>query len=813
MAWPGHQTGIWVIIDWEYEWECQAVASAAGGPVGVAASAGERGLMRDGESGVLAGLVRGLRCRSLLTQDELASRSGLSIGTIRGLESGRIRSPRAASIRLLADALGLSPPDREALVAAARGETAAVDAGPPAPLGIPPGQLPAAVPGFTGRAEALRLLDEELSEAAAGSTMAVWVIAGAAGIGKTTLAVHGAHRVRACFPDGQLYVDLRGFDPTRPILEPADALRGFLHALQVPAGQVPAGVEAQAGLYRSLLAGRRMLVVLDNARNADQVRPLLPGTAGCAVIVTSRSGLSSLIAIEGARLLTLDALTEAESRTLLTRRLGADRISAEPDAARSIIDRCAGLPLALAVAAGHAATHPGFPLATLAECLRRQSDRLACLTGGDPLSDVRTVFSWSYQALTPPAARLFRLLGLHPGPDAGEPAVASLAGLPATQARPLLAELTGHHLITEHTPGRYALHDLLHVYAAELANAEEPDTDRRTARCRMLDHYLHSAHTAARQLRSGRYAIDLEQPQPGTLPQQPSDEPQAMAWFDKEHQVLVEVVRTAATDDTAGARIWQLAWALTDYLFRTGQWHTWATVQELAVAASRRAADLPGQAQAHLGLGRAHVRLGRHESACFHLRRALHLFEQVGDRLGQARSHNHLGDLMLRQNDHQTALHHANQASDLFQAAGHGSGQANALNGIGWLHAQLGDHHQALAYGRRALDLQQRLGDPYGAANSWDTLGYAYSDAGDHRQAVACYQRAIELYRASGDRYNEADTLVQLGDAHHRADQPDAARQSWQRALDILTALDHPEHRLVRERLRTCERRSAVGDR
>ena len=309
---------------------------------------------------------------------------------------------------------------------------------------------------------------------APGAAVVIVAIDGMAGVGKTALAVHWAHRVAALFPGGQLYVNLRGFDPNRSPVTPDEAVRGFLDALDVPPERVPATLEAQVGLYRSLLAGRRVLVLLDNASDAGQVRPLLPGAPGCVAVVTSRDQLAGLVTTAGAHPMTLDLPSADEARELLERRLGAARVAAESAAADEIIALCARLPLALAIVATRAATQPGLPLATLAAELRAAAGGLAEFTDPDLASDVRAVFSWSYRQLSPAAARLFRLLGMHPGPDIGLPAAASLAGQPAAEVRPLLTELARAHLI-ERAAGRYAFHDLLRAYAAELALALDPD--------------------------------------------------------------------------------------------------------------------------------------------------------------------------------------------------------------------------------------------------------------------------------------------------------------------------------------------------
>jgi NB-ARC domain/TIR domain len=364
-----------------------------------------------------------------------------------------------------------------------------------------PQQLPAAVSHFAGRVEELAMLTGLLRDRAdTGGTVVISVIGGTAGVGKTALMVYWAHQVAKRFPDGQLYINLRGFDPSGSVVDSAEAVRRFLDALQVPPDRIPVDLDAQVALYRSQLAGKRMLVVLDNARDSGQVRPLLPGAPTCLVLVTSRSQLTSLIAADGAHPITLDLLTDDEARQLLARRLGADRVAAEPHAVAEIIIRCAHLPLALTLVAARAAVQSHLGLWLLVDELRDTQHLWQTLTGDDPTTNVRVVFSWSYQALSRDAARLFRLLGLHPGPDLAASAAASLAGVAASDVRRLLAELTRASLLVEHTPGRYTFHDLLRAYAADLVHTTDSDEQRHAATQRMLDHYRDTAYTAARLL-------------------------------------------------------------------------------------------------------------------------------------------------------------------------------------------------------------------------------------------------------------------------------------------------------------------------
>jgi DNA-binding SARP family transcriptional activator/tetratricopeptide (TPR) repeat protein len=664
-----------------------------------------------------------------------------------------------------------------------------------------PAELPHPIADFTGRVAELGRLDALLAGDGdqAGTGMIITAIAGTAGVGKTAMAVHWAHRVAGRFPDGQLYVNLRGFDPAGSAMKPAEAIRGFLDAFGVTPQQLPASLEAQAGLYRSLLAGRRVLVLLDNAADEDQVRPLLPGSPGCLVIVTSRNELRGLIVTEGAQPVVVDLLSVAEARQLLSRRIGGGRVAAETTAADDIIALCARLPLALMLVAARAATHPGFGLAALAAELREAGGSLDAFDGQDQATNVRAVFSWSYQRLSAAGRRLFRLLGLHFGPDISTPAVVSLAGLPREQVRPPLAELARAHLVNERIPGRFALHDLLRAYATETADAHDPEDYRHAARHRMLDHYLQTAYRADELLNRHRVRPSaLVAAGPGVTQENLVDQKHALAWFEAEHPVLLAVLRHTSGFD---AHVWQLAWALASFLEYQGHWRDWRDTQSIALDASRRLSDKLGQALSHRSLGIAFIQLSNYDRARSHLHRALGLFEEQGDHTGQADTQISLAWMLERQGLYREALPHAQEALAQSRTAGYDSGQGRALNAVGWFHALLGDHQQALVYCQQALDLQQDVNDRFGEAATYDSLGYAHRHLGHQREATTCYEEAANLYGELGDRYNEADTLVSLGDTHQAFGDSASARMAWQRALTIFEQLGHPLAGRVRAKL------------
>ena len=641
-----------------------------------------------------------------------------------------------------------------------------------------------------------------LLEETAGDDGAVVVsaISGTAGVGKTALAVQFARQAAGGFGDGQLYVNLRGFGPVGTPVTPAEAIRGFLDAFETPVAQVPAGLDAQVALYRRLLAGKRVLVVLDNARDEEQVRPLLPVGPGCLVIVTSRSQLAGLATTDGARLLTLDVLAEDEARELLGRNIGRARAAAEPDAVTELTRLCVRLPLALAIAAARADTRPAFPLAALTEELRDAAGRLDALDTGDPASSLRAVFSWSCEKLSPATAGMFRLLGLHPGPDITAPAAASLAGVSVRQARTQLRELTRCHMLAEPVLGRYFCHDLLRAYAAEQAAAMDDEMARRAALAQALDHYLHTAHAAALLLYPLGEPITLAAARPGVTPEHLADHQQAVAWFEAEHHVLLAAVSLAAETgfDTCA---WQLPWAMTSFLDWRGYWHEWAAVQRTALAAATRHGDKAGQAAALRLLATACARLADYDQAGSRLTESLQLYRQLGDRAGEASAHRTLCWVAEHQHRYADALGHAEQALALFRAIADQAGQAGALNSVGWSHAKLGDYQQARTFCQQALALYRELGIRPGEAHTQDSLGYADHQSGRLADAGACYQHALSIFRELGDRFYEADTLTHLGDTCHVAGQLRQAQESWQQALAILDDLYHPDADQVRARL------------
>ncbi|MCP2322102.1 tetratricopeptide (TPR) repeat protein/transcriptional regulator with XRE-family HTH domain [Hamadaea flava] len=760
----------------------------------------------------LAALLRQLRRRqahqrrdSELTYREIAARTGWSIGIIAGYFAGRTLPP-TDRFDILVALLGATPAEQGSL-ATLRDRIADGRRGGAGPAsGVPgwpkPRQLPADVPHFTGREAELAELDERLPLGGSATSAVISTISGTAGVGKTALAIHWSHRAAARFPDGQIYLNLRGFDGRGPAVGAAEALRGLLEAFGVEAQRIPLTVEAQSALFRSVLADRRVLLVLDNARSAEQIRPMLPGSPHCLTLITSRNRLSSLVVTEGAQPLLLELPSATEGVRILSNRLGPEAVAREPEAVDELVRRCARLPLALAIIAARARAEPS--LTRLVTQLRDARQGLDAFADEDATADVRAVFSYSLRALGEPAARMFRLLGVHPGPDITLAAAASVAGTDATATQQSLTELVRANLLSQTLSGRYAFHDLLRAYAAEQAETLDSAPVRRAAIRRSLGHYLHSAHDAALTIYPQRDRIALHPADPAITAESFEDIDQARAWFAAEHPVLLAQIRQGEQAGL-GVLTWQLAWAIADVLDWRGQWHDLTATQEIAAEAARAAADPTGLAQAQRILARAHIRFGRWDDAEALLLDAAENFRRIGDLVGEANSQIALSRVHEQHGRMSAALACSQQALDLFQTAGHQTGRARSLNVVGWYHALLGEYEQAVARCTEALAVHAELGSRFGQAPVWDSLGYAHQHLGDHAEAVRCYENAIRLYREIGDRYHEADTLVHLGDNHFGAAEWSLAAGSWRDALRILDELNHPSAADVRPKLKQVE--------
>jgi DNA-binding SARP family transcriptional activator/tetratricopeptide (TPR) repeat protein len=659
----------------------------------------------------------------------------------------------------------------------------------PSPL-VPPAQLPADLPAFAGREPELSQVTQMLGPDGGCPIVAICAIDGMAGIGKTTFAVHWAHRVARRFQDGQLYLDLRGFDARGSATPPAHALYTLLCSLGVPAGHIPDGLDARAGMYRSVLATRSVLIVLDNARDARQVRPLLPGSSGCLVIVTSRNPLTGLAMTDGARLLRLDLFPLQTAREALERRLGSAQVAADPGAVEEIIRLCGRLPLALAIVAARAAP-PGFTLAAIATDLRRTQGRLDGFDAAGVAVGARTVFSWSYHRLSPQACRLFRLLSLHPTADISAAASASLLGVAPDEAGRLIAELTSTALLTEHQPGRYSFHDLIRVYARELLESTDNEEEQRAALGRLLDHYLHSSYAAQAALKARPGPVALARPRPGVTPEQFSDYESAMSWFTAERRVLNASVVLAAESDL-GFPAWKLAMTLRQFYRWRGFFRDWMQAMEAALAAAERDADLAGQGHVLASLAGANFHLNRHDEALRCLERAQAIYTDLGYRTEHAYLHARFGEVFTRQGKLHLAIEHSQKALELYQEAGYRGGEVRAIAAIGIAHSTLGGYQKAILCLEHGIALAQEAGALPLEGKTHKELGIVLSKLGQHDKAIKELDRALALLRRLGYRPQEAETLLALGNALSAQGMEAEAYDARQQALTIYSTFHRP---------------------
>jgi tetratricopeptide (TPR) repeat protein len=674
------------------------------------------------------------------------------------------------------------------------------DAVLPSPSHNPvPRQLPLAISVFSNRERELQALAHTLEkESAPGTTTTISVIQGTAGIGKSTLAINWAHGVADRFPDGQLYVNLRGFDPVASPLSPAEAMRGFLDTLAVSPERIPASLDAQAALYRSLLADRSVLVVLDNARDAGQVRPLLPGSPGCAVVITSRSQLTSLVAAEGAQVIPLSLPTPAEAAQLLARRLGAEKISAESIAVADIIALCARLPLALAIVAARAASNPGFSLTSLAHDLISTKGDLDAFEGTDITVGTRAAFSWSYSQLSDEAAMLFRLLGLNRGLDVTPPAAAALAAVSLGQARSLLAELTQGNLISEHSPGRFTFHDLLRAYAAERCQAEETAEQRDRAAGRLASWYLASADAADRLLAPLRRHVPVDNAEGDIVPLIFQSYEAALAWCESERENLIATVRLAA-ETGHHEQAWKLATALVSF-FHLRKYRTdWLAASTIAVDSARQIGDKWGAAWSMLCMGGALVDLQRPYDAIGSYSQALAEWRETGDEYGQAIALSDLSDAYCNVGRLDDSLASGEDALQLWQriadrsgGIGNRRGEAFTLSSMGRTCNALGRFRDALEYLERALRAAHDA-DWHSEGMTLHLLGVSLMGLGQLQQATARLNEALTHQRDIGDRYGEAETLRDLAKAQLRLQDIAGARDSLHLAISIFRNLEDPQ--------------------
>jgi tetratricopeptide (TPR) repeat protein/transcriptional regulator with XRE-family HTH domain len=710
-----------------------------------------------------AGLLRRLRTEARLTQEELAGAAGLSPRSVSDLERGINRTARRDTALLLADALSLGGQVRVLFVAAARGRAPAAEV-LAARRGAVPGAsaaatraLPRDIGSFTGREPELARLLGALADLAGGGLAGIHAIDGMAGIGKTTLAVHAAHQLAGNFPDGQFFLPLHAHTPGQRPVDPADALASLLLTAGVAVQHIPPGLEARAAWWRDHVAGQRILLLLDDAAGHEQVRPLLPGTAGSLVLITSRRRLTAL---EDAAVISIDTLSPDEAATLLARLAGRADLGSADGPAGEITRLCGYLPLAIGMLARQLRHHPARTAAELAADLAAARDRLAVMRT-ENLS-VAAAFDLSYADLTATQQRLFRRLGLAPGPDIDAYAAAALDDTSLDSARGGLDELYDHHLVTEPARGRYLLHDLLREYARALADADDT-AESRAAGGRLVSYYAHVAAAASRHIATWTTAGGRPPPgRPPAMAPKLATAPDAAAWLEAERPSLHAAVDWAAAHAMPGHAV-AIATAMGGFLRARGHWDQAAGQYQTALSAARRAGDRPGQAGALDELGLLQQLTGDYPAAIASLAEAAALYRDLGDRAGEVYALNHLGLVQTDTSDYPAAAASHRQALDLARDAGDRLAEAVSLTDLGMVQQLTGDYPAAEAGYERALALVREVGSPFDEGDILCELGFLRRQTGDYRAAAACQHQALDLFRRLGDRLGQAWALDELG--------------------------------------------------
>jgi tetratricopeptide (TPR) repeat protein/transcriptional regulator with XRE-family HTH domain len=733
-----------------------------------------------------AALLRQLRQEARLTQEELAAAAGLAVRSVSDLERGVHPTARKDTAGLLADALNMTGPARELFVAAARGRAPAADvlaAWNGAPRGVfaaaATRTLPRDAVGFAGRgAELAQLLGAAAGAAGEGGLVSIHAIGGMAGVGKTTLAVHAAHQLAGHFPDGQFFLPLHAHTPGQRPVDPADALASLLLTAGMAAQQIPPGLDARSGLWRDFVAGNKILLLLDDAAGHEQVRPLLPGTAGSLVLITSRRRLTAL---EDAAVISLDTLPSGEAAALLARLAGRQELGSPTGPAAQITRLCGYLPLAIGMLARQLRHHPARTAAGLAADLASASDRLALMRAED--LSVAAAFDLSYAGLTPAQQRLFRRLGLVPGPSLDAYAAAALDGTSLDTARRRLDELYDQHLLAEPAPGRYQLHDLLREHARALA-ADDP-AESGAAEDRLLDYYAHAAAAADDHVPA--WTTVHGRPPPGD---RPACAPgfatfeQAAAWLDTERPNLHAAVGRAAARGTPRHAV-AIAAAMGEVLIIHGHWDQAATLHRTALAAARQAGDRAGEARALDDLGLLQGLTGNYAAAGASHRQALALYRELGDRPGEACLLSHLGFVYAATGDFRAATARMRQALAVARTAGDRLGEAVALNYLGYAQHLAGDSAAAAANLSCALDLYRGLGSRQGEALALSHLAAVQRETGDYPTAAASLRQALTSARSLGIRVFQAWALDELGAVQRETGDYPAAAASLHLAVEL----------------------------
>jgi tetratricopeptide (TPR) repeat protein/transcriptional regulator with XRE-family HTH domain len=728
-----------------------------------------------------AGLLRQARVAARLTQEELAEAAGVSPRTVSDLERGINRRAHKDTARLLADALRLTGPARAEFEAIARGRPGPDGLGSGGAAAAATRTLPRDIASFTGRQQQLQeLVGAATSAANSGGVVSIHAIGGMAGIGKTAFAVHAAHRLADRFPGGQIFLPLHGHTPGQRPVDPGDALASLLLTAGVPAAQIPPDLETRMALWRDRLAGKQLLLVLDDAASSEQVRPLLPGAGGSLVLVTSRRHLSAL---EDTIAVNLDTLPPEEAGALLVRLAGRPGLTPGDPAVAEITRLCGFLPLAIGMVARQLHHHPAWTAAGQAAELASAQDRLE-LMATENIS-VAVAFNLSYQDLTPDQQGLFRRLSLHPGTDVDAYAAAALDGTGPAAARRGLEALYDQYLLTEPTRGRFRMHDLIREHAHALADHLDPDSDRDQAIARLLDYYQYAAALAdariARHTRTNPFlAVSIR---PAAVPAL-ADREHALAWARPERANLLACL-DYATRTGQHARVVALTVGIAALLRHDGPWAEAITRTATAVRLARHLGDRRGQADALTILGEVQQLTGDDPDAARDLEEALDIYRDIGDQLGQANALRYLGQSRRPAGDYPGAARDLAEALGIYQDLGDQLGQANALAGLGIVGRLSGDYPGAARDLAEALGLFQDIGDQLGQANALSNLGEVLLVTGDYQAAGHAETEALRIERALGNRLGQANAICNLGLVRQATGDYQGAAEAQAEALGI----------------------------